>query len=377
MNKKILTIFLAIILICTLCITIVACGDKDNNDDTNPNGEQTDTPSTDTPAPDDGGSSPIEPSSSNLLFNLKTDDTYEVVGYTGEPISVVIPSTYNGKAVTSIGDKAFYICLSLSSVTIPNSVTCIGDTAFFSCYRLVEVYNLSSLNITTGFSELNGFVGAYALDVYTSLDTPSKLTTESDGYIIYTNGEEKILINYIGSETELTIPNSISSIHHNAFIVNDTITSIVIPNTVTSIGDFAFCECTNLTNIVVPNSVTSIGDGVFRNCTSLTNIVIPNSITSIGDIAFYECYNLMSITIGSSVTSIGEIAFYDCYKLVEIYNLSSLTIEMGSDSNGYVGYYAWDIYTSLDTPSKLSTDSNGYIIYTNGAKKTLIGYTGC
>ncbi|MBR2480478.1 MAG: hypothetical protein IKB56_04130, partial [Clostridia bacterium] len=62
MNKRLITIFLAILLICTLCVTIVACGDKDNNDDANPNGEQTDTPSTDTPAPDDGGSSPIEPS---------------------------------------------------------------------------------------------------------------------------------------------------------------------------------------------------------------------------------------------------------------------------------------------------------------------------
>ena len=51
--------------------------------------------------------------------------------YSGE---VVIPESveHEGAAysVTSIGQKAFYICVGLTSVTIPNSVTSIGDHAF-------------------------------------------------------------------------------------------------------------------------------------------------------------------------------------------------------------------------------------------------------
>lgn len=51
--------------------------------------------------------------------------------------SVVIPEkvTYNGKeySVTSIGERAFYECSGLTSVTIPNSVTSIGSGAFYDC----------------------------------------------------------------------------------------------------------------------------------------------------------------------------------------------------------------------------------------------------
>ena len=51
--------------------------------------------------------------------------------------SVVIPETvtYNGTnyAVTSIGSYAFFECMGLTSVTIPNSVTSIGNYAFQFC----------------------------------------------------------------------------------------------------------------------------------------------------------------------------------------------------------------------------------------------------
>lgn len=54
--------------------------------------------------------------------------------YTG---SVYIPETVTHNSiiynVTSIGDKAFYDCSSLTSVTIPNSVTSIGSYAFSFC----------------------------------------------------------------------------------------------------------------------------------------------------------------------------------------------------------------------------------------------------
>jgi len=41
--------------------------------------------------------------------------------------------------VTSIGDRAFYKCTSLTSVTILNNVTSIGGWAFADCSNLTSV----------------------------------------------------------------------------------------------------------------------------------------------------------------------------------------------------------------------------------------------
>ena len=53
--------------------------------------------------------------------------------------ALAIPLTYDGKPVTSIGDRAFLKCTNLTSVTIPDSVTRIGRSAFNSCSSLTSV----------------------------------------------------------------------------------------------------------------------------------------------------------------------------------------------------------------------------------------------
>jgi hypothetical protein len=73
--------------------------------------------------------------------------TYKVEGGTVSIVScdtnasgkLVIPSTYEGKPVTSIGGFAFVNCSSLTSLTIPNSVTSIGWGAFGDCISLTSV----------------------------------------------------------------------------------------------------------------------------------------------------------------------------------------------------------------------------------------------
>lgn len=50
-----------------------------------------------------------------------------------------------------------------------------------------------------------------------------------------------------------------------------------------------FNGCSGLTSVTIPNSVTSIGHNAFSRCSGLTSVTIPNSVTSIGYEAFWNC----------------------------------------------------------------------------------------
>ena len=250
---------------------------------------------------------------------------------------VTIPNS-----VTSIGSGAFDGCYSLTSVTIsdsvktigsfafrgtsltnitiPDSVTSIEYYAFNACSKLVEVYNLSSLNIKVGSSD-NGDAGYYAKVVHTSLDEESILET-ADDYIFMTWEDEYYLMGYVGNETELTLPESYNGnsyeIYQYAFYNRDDITKVTIPDSVTYIRSKAFSDCTSLTSATIGNGITSIEDSAFTCCTSLISVTIGNGIISIGDYAFEQCHSLTSITIPDSVTHIGSYAFNNCTSLISI-----------------------------------------------------------
>jgi hypothetical protein len=174
--------------------------------------------------------------------------------YDGVTNNTIISQLLIASNIISIGNDAFRLCTSLTSVNITSthSIQTIGENAFAGC---------------------------------TSLPT-------------------------------ITIPNSIANIGNYAFAGCSGLTSINMPTEVTStlctIGDYAFAGCTKIKTITIPSNVTSIGVGVFANCTSLTNINIIGNIKSIGEGAFYGCGALRKITIPSSVITIGNNVFSGC-----------------------------------------------------------------
>ena len=72
-----------------------------------------------------------------IFYNLdKENKTASVApySYTG---AVVIPETISvdgtAYSVTSLGEKCFFECSGLTSITIPNSVTSLGKGCFYEC----------------------------------------------------------------------------------------------------------------------------------------------------------------------------------------------------------------------------------------------------
>ncbi len=214
------------------------------------------------------------------------------------PTNLVIPSiVYIGEtaySVNKIGYTAFYGCLSLTSINIPESVTSIGNNAFNGCS------SLTSINIPEGVTAIERYAFQNCSSL-TSINIPEGVTAIGES-----------AFQGCSSLTSINIPEGVTAIGESAFQGCSRLTSINIPEGVTAIGGSAFWGCSSLTSINIPEGVTAIGDYAFLNCSSLTSINIPEGVTAIGGSAFQGCSSLTSINIPEGVTAIGGSAFSGC-----------------------------------------------------------------
>ena len=157
---------------------------------------------------------------SMLTFTALDDGTLSVSvksDYQNRVEKIVIPSTYDGRKVTVIAEKAFYKCKYLKYVTIPNTVTQIGSRAFLGT-------DLTYLNMGDGVTSIgeNAFWGCSSLRTF-------------------------------------DLSKSLKSIGNGAFEGCHSIESIVLPDGFESLGRFAFCSCEYIKTINIPKSVKYIG----------------------------------------------------------------------------------------------------------------------
>ena len=271
--------------------------------------------------------------SGDYEYALLDDGTVEITGYNGKAEKLTIPNMLNGKKVTSIDNRAFYLCNSLISIIIPDSVEKISVNPFAYCRTLKSIFVSSEHPY---FFAIDGVLFRKADSCLISYPKGREYTTYNIPQGITAIGNSAFFC--CDSLISVAIPDSVISIRDSAFSCCKSLTSITIPDSVTSIGDETFSSCVSLTSVTIPDSVTSIGDSAFSSCVSLTSVTIPDSVTSIGNIAFSFCTSLTSITIPDSVTSIGDGAFYACY------SLTSITIP---DSVTSIGDWAFSSCTSL------------------------------
>lgn len=151
-------------------------------------------------------------------------------------------------------------------------------------------------------------------------------------YITYNQEEPKIiikdnmLIEYRGSDSNVTIENDITVIGTRAFEENTKLTKVSFNENskIKSIGHEAFIGCTSLVDLILPKGIETIGKRAFKNCTALETIIIPEGVTSIEEGAFDGCINLKSVSLPSSLVTLGEGAFNNCEALEKISSNSKI-----------------------------------------------------
>ena len=252
----------------------------------------------------------------------------------GAPVTVL--DLKHNTMLTSIGERAFYGCKGLTSVTFPESLTSIGASAFSGCESLTSVT----------FPEGLTSIGASAFSSCESL-------------------------------TSVTFPEGLTSIGASAFSSCESLTSVTFPDGLTSIGENAFYNCKSLTSVTFPEGLTSIREFAFYNCKSLTSVTFNSNIDCNGrafwgckcifygygvtsdNMMYAPCYTLKCVSplikndviIPSDVTSIGEVAFYNCK------SLTSVTFPEGLTSIGASAFYGCKGLTSVDASQCMNIDS--------------------
>ena len=296
-----------------------------------------------------------------------------------------LSGTYSIKKTTEIiCDRAFFDCLNLTSISIPNSVKVIGEWAFAGCSLLSSI-DIPNSVISIGNIAFAGCLSLKYISIPESViclngnpfgDCEGEIECLSANFIyeddVLFNKDKSEIISFRNQEIEsYIIPDSVTSIGDGAFSSCSSLRSLVIPDSVVNIKGNPFChwkgklECLSASFIyednvlfnmdksklisfrnqeaksfIIPDGVKSIGNRAFDYCYSLISISIPNSVTSIGDESFIDCSSLSNLVIPNSVTSIGAWAFDGCK------SLRSFVIP---DSVTSIGYGAFSYCSSLSS----------------------------
>ena len=280
-----------------------------------------------------------------------------------------------GNGTKRIMYGAFISCMSLSSLTIPNTVEIIdnkytfgnqnqnaspwwksysantnnhygnivyiNDVAVAATSTTVSTFNFkentkciagSCFGNCTNFSIINipstvKYIGDSAFYGCSNL---SQLTLNEGLEII-----EKQAFNQCQKLTSVTIPNSVTTLGSYAFAYDSGLTSITIPDSVTSIGKDAFYKCTSLSSVTIGSGLTSVGDYIFAYCSSITNVSITEGLTKLGYSMFNNCVKLSSVVIPSTIEYIGGNAFSYCSGLTSVTCLAENPPELGDTAAFY------------------------------------------
>lgn len=335
MKYRIKKVILYFIMVCTISVLFVACGNAEEKEDdkqvNSGNIESWDKDEKETTTKEKKKVKATE----GLEYIINPDrKSYSVSGIgTATDTDIVIADKYEGLPVTAIADGAFKRCEKLTGVNIPDSITSIGKEAFYGCISLKE---LVLPNNIVSFGE-EAFVCCESLS---EVVLPDSTQFIGDYLFGECNNIRSITVPFLGETKNEDwaniyrffhdVPESLKTvvvtnekiIFKNAFKDCASIEKIIYYQIVTEIGEEAFAACDSLKELVFQNgnSIKTIGLRAFRGCTSLVDIEFlgESFVKSIGQSTFSGCYSLTDIKLPESLKEIKQYAFNGCDSIESI-----------------------------------------------------------
>ncbi len=240
-------------------------------------------------------------------------------------LSVKLP-----KSVREIGSRAFCNCINLEEISFEGEEPNICEDAFKNCTSLKHIKTKDGKEYS--FSGIANLDGDHVPHVVHVIQKQIMGNFRISG---------TILLQYLGEESRVVIPEGITVIAGEAFSGNEAVDRVILPESIQEIGQGAFRDCVLLQNISFPKGLIRIGAGAFENCVKLIRVHLPCTVTAIeertfrhcralrelsfpsgfveiGDSAFYGCTALQKVEFPTSLVSVGQLAFYRCSGLKEV-----------------------------------------------------------
>lgn len=158
-------------------------------------------------------------------------NNYAVTAYVGDKNIVEVPATYNGKAVTVIGERAFYDCSQITEAVLPDTIKEIGVEAFGYCTSLTKIEIAACTRLKD-----RAFIGCTAL---TEIYLPDGLVNIGLTPFAECTSLEKIQIES-------------GTVSSTLFAGNKYVKEIVLGAGVTEIAQNAFKGCSSLEKLTMP-----------------------------------------------------------------------------------------------------------------------------
>ena len=209
--------------------------------------------------------------------------------------------------VTHIGNRAFYECMSITELTLPEGVETIGYGAFGRCL------NLETLSLPDSLTQIEGSAFS-SCEALKTVFVGTGLQSVGGWAFDYCRAIKEVHIKDLKKWLKVSGSDIGKPTFYGAdlYVNGEILTDLVITSDMCPVANSAMVGCGSLRSVSLPTDVADIGGyGVFSRCRNLSTVIIPDNITFLGG-GFSECYNIDKLVLGKGLEEIRQFTFENC-----------------------------------------------------------------